>query len=528
MAVTVSEHRASRSRSKLALKLPGLAAFFDGLRRFSRSLVTKLILLLFVFLAMPAALYIEFQKADAEKQALLLESLREQGRLIAENLEPLLQLEGSQPLTELPKAVAKLATVQTGVKVLFLPRAESGVEDFYFVAAEPPVPPATLEEERQRLIERGVLDKLVETCEGNAPIALRHKTAEGQEELLTSISPVTTESGCWVVVTAHASGAFLGTSIGQPYWKTWEVRVAAMIYVGIALLTIVIFFGIWRNLMRFRNLARGISIGKAPVEGFVTANRVPELSVVAEELDRMTRSLQDSADDIRRASEDNAHAFKTPIAITRQSLEPLRRIVPEDNSRGQRALEVIEKSLDRLDHLVASSRELDETVAELLDPPRELVDLSRLASRLLSSYQEPAVSRNLRIRADLQQGVVVRASEDLLETVLENVIDNAISVSKSGGDIQVDLKIYGRQAVLSVRDRGPGVPAQHLERIFERYVSLRAEAEAEYQGRDEDGQHRGIGLWIVRRNLEAVGGGVRAENAPGGGLRVIVRLPLSR
>ncbi|MEX2408991.1 MAG: ATP-binding protein, partial [Rhodovibrionaceae bacterium] len=78
------------------------------------------------------------------------------------------------------------------------------------------------------------------------------------------------------------------------------------------------------------------------------------------------------------------------------------------------------------------------------------------------------------------------------------------------------------------RDRGPGVPAQHLERIFERYVSLRAEAEAEYQGRDEDGQHRGIGLWIVRRNLEAVGGGVRAENAPGGGLRVIVRLPLSR
>jgi two-component system sensor histidine kinase ChvG len=523
MAVTVSEHRPRKRRSALALKLPRLASFLDGVTRFARSLVTKLILLLFVFLAMPAALYIEFQKADAEKQALLLESLREQGRLIAENLKPLLQQQNPLPLAELPEAVARLATPQTGVKVLFLPRDESGVEGFYFVAAEPPVPPATLEEERQRLIERGVLDKLVETCEGNAPIAVRHRTPEGQEELLTSISPVTTNSGCWVVVTAHASGAFLGTSIGQPYWKTWEVRLAAIIYVGIALLTIGIFFGIWRNLMRFRNHARGISVGKAPAEGFTIANRVPELSVVAEELDRMTRSLQESADDIRRASEDNAHAFKTPIAITRQSLEPLRRIVPEDSNRGQRALEVIETSLDRLDHLVASSRQLDETVAELLDPPRELVDLSRLASRLLSSYQEPAVSRNLRIRADLQQGVAVRASEDLLETVLENVIDNAISVSKAGGDIQVDLKIYGRQAVLSVRDRGPGVPAQHLDRIFERYVSLRDEAEEA-----EDSQHRGIGLWIVRRNLEAVGGGVRAENAPGGGLRVIIRLPLAR
>ena len=200
--------------------------------------------------------------------------------------------------------------------------------------------------------------------------------------------------------------------------------------------------------------------------------------------------------------------------------------MPEDNTRGQRALEVIEKSLDRLDHLVSSSRQLDETVAELLDPPRELVDLSRLTSRLLSSYQEPAVSRNIRIRADLQQGVAVRASEDLLETVLENVIDNAISVSRAGGEIQVDLKIYGRQAVLSVRDRGPGVPAQHLDRIFERYVSLRPDAVQLPE--DEDKQHRGIGLWIVRRNLEAVGGAVRAENAPGGGLRVIVRLPLAR
>ena len=91
MAVTVSEHRPRESRTELAPKLPRLASFFGALQRFYRSLVTKLILLLFVFLAMPAALYIEFQKADAEKQALLLESLREQGRLIAENLKPLLQ-----------------------------------------------------------------------------------------------------------------------------------------------------------------------------------------------------------------------------------------------------------------------------------------------------------------------------------------------------------------------------------------------------------------------------------------------------
>ena len=58
---------------------------------------------------------------------------------------------------------------------------------------------------------------------------------------------------------------------------------------------------------------------------------------MAQEFDRMTATMVGSADTIRRAAEDNAHAFKTPIAIMRQSLEPLRRIVPTESTRGSRA-----------------------------------------------------------------------------------------------------------------------------------------------------------------------------------------------
>ena len=508
-----------------------------------RSLVSKLAVLLLVFLAVPVILYNEFRRADQDKQALLVESVREHGRLMAESLRPLLEREDPSPLLALPEEVKRLATPTTGVKVLFRPKEQSGAAGFFMVASEPAVPPAALEKERDALIERGVLGNLVSTCAAE-PIALRHVSVTGEEELLTSITPVATDAGCWMLVTAHRSGAFLGTSIGQPYWKTLEVRIAAMIYLAMALLTMGLFFGVWRSLMRFRQVARDIGRGAAPHPRFETLNRVPELTPVAQEFDRMTAAMVGSADTIRRAAEDNAHAFKTPIAIMRQSLEPLRRIVPSESTRGSRALDVLEESVDRLDRLVTAARHLDEAAAELIERPSHPVQLSALMGRMVDAYVDSFASHQVRLDSRLENNVVVSADEELLETVFENVIDNALSVSPPDGAVAVELKTRGKRALVAVRDQGPGVPPPYLHRIFERYVSLRpapGEADdhqlpidpAEHLPEDgseapgDSGHHLGIGLWIVRRNLEALGGSVRAENRVQGGLAVIIELPLA-
>src|SRR5262249_7116335 len=124
---------------------------------------------------------------------------------------------------------------------------------------------------------------------------------------------------------------------------------------------------------------------------------LPELAEVAAEFDRMVDTLHHSAADIRRSAEDNAHAFKTPIAIIRQSLEPLRRILPVDNQRAQRAIGLVEHSLDRLDGLVASSRSLDEAVADVIAEPRAPVDLGRLVGRLIQIQSAILVSRDVTI-----------------------------------------------------------------------------------------------------------------------------------
>lgn len=509
-----------------------------------RSLVGKLVLLLIVFVIVPVILYSEFRQADAEKRVLLLESARAQGHLIAESLRPLLRREGAASLPELNDAIRALATKETGIKVLYHPAGGDGISGFFFVASEPPATIATLDEERDQLRERGVLDRLTESCEGAIPMALRHQMAGGREQLLTSITPVTTQAGCWAVITTHSTGEILGTAIDQPYWKTIEVRVASWIYFAMAVVTIGLFFTIWRGLRRFRDMARGISAGGTGGPGFAAQNRVPELAFVAEEFDRMTGALRDSAENLRQAAEDNAHAFKTPIAIMRQSLEPLRRLVSEDDSRGRRALEVIEESVDRLDHLVVSARRLDQAAAELLDSPRATTNLSDLLGRMLAAYSDSFAGRRLSVKQAIAPKVAVRAGDDLMETVIENVIDNAIQASSEGGEIEVELLRESGWAVLVVRDRGTGVPEADLERIFERYVSLgrsgndgsvadsmaNADAEvADGQAADAEAKdvHFGIGLWIVRRNLQAIGGEIHAENRDAGGLTVVMRMPLS-
>ena len=100
-----------------------------------RSLVGKLVLLLIVFVTVPIILYSEFRQADSEKRMLLLDSARAQGRLIAQSLRPLLERETPSPLPELNDAIRALATAGIGVKVLYHPADDSGLDGFFFVAS---------------------------------------------------------------------------------------------------------------------------------------------------------------------------------------------------------------------------------------------------------------------------------------------------------------------------------------------------------------------------------------------------------
>lgn len=518
-----------------------------------RSMASRLLLLTLVFIAVPVLLYDQFQRADEASQQLLLKSAQRQGELIARALEPELLGVDRTALPSLSIALARYGDDRTRLKLLVRPRvaatgaattpsgAKAGPEPFFYVAAAPSLSTADIDAERRLLLEQGVLDRLGSSCAGNSTLAMRVPHLEGGEEVLSSITPIKTSFGCWALVTSHATEAYISSSIGRPYWSTPAVQAAAAIYLAMAALVLAVLAGIWRNLNRFGDLARRIVGGDDtpergdPDASFAARNTVPELAGVAEDFDRLVATLRDSAQSLRRAAEDNAHAFKTPIAVIRQSVEPLRRAMPAENTRSQRALTMIEKSLDKLDGLVSFARRMDEAAADLLAPSRRRVDLSQLVERMAGGYTGLLAERRLHMRSRIDAGLVVRASEETLETIVENLVENAVSFSPPDGTVSVRLTRSGGQggpmAELVVEDEGPGVDPANLDRIFERYFSHREPGrgmpEDEAAAHQAGAAHFGIGLWIVRRNIEAFGGRVRAENRPTGGLRMTVVLPLA-
>lgn len=500
-------------------------------RRLLGSVAGKLALLLIIFIVFPAILYAEFSAANKERNNILLRSVQEQGRLIAQSLAPLLITFDGKVIQEIRASLERLAGGRLNVKLLFLPEGDPPTGDIYYVAVVPPLAAEYLDEERGELIQTGIFDRLHETCEGIRPFVQRYTNPTGKEEILSSVTPFHTDAGCWAIITSHAPTDVLGASLGQPYWKKPEARLAGAIYALMAILVISLFLGVWRSLNRFGKLARAIRREGTRKGSFAEFNRVPELHEVAEEFDQLVNTLQGSAQAIRTAAEENAHALKTPIAVISQSLEPLKRTVSPDDARGRRALQLVEQSVEKLDALVSAARRMDEQLAELIDPPREIIDLSSLLGRIIATYSEAPAARKCRFVSRIEEGLAVRASEEMLETIVENVIENAISFSPQGGAITVSLHKEGAMAMLTVEDEGPGVDGRHLERIFHRYFSVRPRTSGRAghaeRGQSDGGMHFGIGLWVVRRNTESIGGSVGAENRSVRGLKLTLRFPLA-
>ena len=486
-----------------------------------RSLRAKTAVLALIFALVPIFLYVEFQKAYRDSQELLLQSVRDQGRVISQSLLPLLEGASVADLPQLGRQLERFAGSVTTIKLLLAPAGSEG-EGFYYVASWPAVESTDLAAEREILARQGVLERLAQSCRGEMPFSLLYDRPSGGEEVVAAVTPLLTSAGCWAVVASFSTTAFPTAHLGQPYWATPAVQIAAAIYLSMVVIAFSTLLGIGRGLRRFAQLARQIRDRGRSTGSFAARNDFPELAEVAAEFDRMVEVLHGSAAAIRRAAEDNAHAFKTPTAVIRQSLEPLRRSVPAENQRARRAIDNIDQSLDRLDALIASARSLDEATADLVTEPRRPFDLHRLLGKLVESHVPLLQRRGVRLNGDLSPDIVVLGSEAMIETVIENLIDNAVSYAPSGSEILVRLRQEGTTAAIEVSDAGPGVPPTHLEQIFERYFSARPNG-----SEVEMGANFGIGLSIARRNVEAMHGTIEAENRDPQGLTVRIRLPIA-
>jgi two-component system sensor histidine kinase ChvG len=490
--------------------------------RLLHSFSLKLFCLALVLLTIPLVVYLQFVRAERQQYSLLRNAAGQTGRVIASMLRTHLEQFSNQSPDDLRAAVKAAAIGKTNIKVLMRP-AGVAADDFTYIASYPPQSGNYLRTELARLSRLGLLQRLEPTCDKASNSEIRFINAAGDTETLTSMTPVHIGPTCWIVITSQSTSALAPIRLNLSFWRSMPMQIATVVYLLGMALVIWLFAHMWRNVARFRNAARRIRFRRAGVTSFRELNSIPELSRVAEDFDSLVEALINSQSLIKRAAEETTHALKAPLAVIAQAIEPLKRNLRQDDPAANRSVQLIERSVAKLDNLVSAARDLEHAAADVIYPIRQPIDLSSFLSQMLEDYDIALEAQGKSLTARISENVTVYASEDLIEPVVENLLENAASFTPQGGAIEVSLYQQAEYACVAVSDRGPGVPPEKLDQIFERYVSFRT-AIPNFDNSVGAQDHQGLGLWVVKRNIEGLGGSVLAHNRQGGGFEVTVRL----
>ncbi|AXE80702.1 sensor histidine kinase [Streptomyces atratus] len=236
-------------------------------------------------------------------------------------------------------------------------------------------------------------------------------------------------------------------------------------------------------------------------------------------LDR--QRLVDEAEEARRLAEGNrirtallaavSHDLRTPLAAIKAAVSSLRSddVAWSDEDQAE-LLEGIENGADRLDHLVGNLLDMSRLQTGTVTPLIREIDLDEVVPMALGGVPEGSV--DLDIPETLP---MVDVDPGLLERAVANIVENAVKYSPCAERVTVAASALGGRVELRVADRGPGVPDDAKERIFEPFQRY---------GDAPRGAGVGLGLAVARGFVESMGGTLGAEDTPGGGLTMVLTL----
>lgn len=295
---------------------------------------------------------------------------------------------------------------------------------------------------------------------------------------------------------------------GNPFFFNWE----PWFVIGFTgfLVTLLCWFPLVRGLTRdIRNMTQAtaaIADGQFDVQ--LETRRGDELDHLGSSINQMATRLRDYVDGQKRFLGDVAHELRSPLGRMQVAMGILERKVNEEESVYIRDLQEDVEILSGLttELLTFARSELKKEPVEL--HPVELRPLVERAAQVESEGMPVAV--------DVDPAFTVTANESLLFRAISNLIRNAARYAAT--PIEISAHKQGTASVITVADRGPGVPAEALEKIFTPFFRLDSARERKKGG-------TGLGLAIVRNYMEMCGGSVVAHNRDGGGLAVVVTLP---
>jgi two-component system OmpR family sensor kinase len=258
--------------------------------------------------------------------------------------------------------------------------------------------------------------------------------------------------------------------------------------------------------------------------------RKDELAVLARDFDAMADRLRANRAAITRLLRDISHELRSPLARMRVAVGLARQPTGDPG----RQMDRLEREIERLDSLISQVLKLARLHGSDARFAREEFDLDEVIEQVVrdANYEGAVKGCSVRLAGGAAR-TKINGNRELLGSAIENVLRNAVRYSPGGTPVDVSIERPAATAAppagsadggrghdalwIVIRDRGPGVPAGDLERIFEPFYRV-----AESRDRDSGGE--GIGLAITSEVMKAHGGSARAKNRQDGGLEVLLSL----
>ena len=334
--------------------------------------------------------------------------------------------------------------------------------------------------------------------------------------ILVTLKNVSKESGNVGYIAISENSLDIKAAIEER--KNFILRTAILVAIVILIFSFVLnryFLKPIKNLVDYTKIIKSKSKKETKIDQIKKRN--DELGVLSKSLDEMTKELNNRIKATENFSTDLVHEIRNPLA----SLKSASEIISDatDKEKQEKLLKIMIHDVSRIDRLITDYSQMLKDELAISSEQMEDLDLKPVIESVVDDFNNIYVEKrkiNIKLNTSGSKNYIIKGISNRVEQIIANLLDNAVSFSKNGTIVNVDLYEKENHTILKVSDEGEGFREPDIKKVFDRFYSNRPE---------NFGEHSGLGLNIVKNLVHIHKGEIYASNGPKGGAMIEIKFP---